>query len=1070
MESQTIGSIELGRLFEQATFKILGEMFRRWGCEVHEARVQRSGTQHGFDVFYRIASDGVSLNVFVECKASQTYNKIRVAELVEKVHHLSWAGFPAKDIHLFFSPSRSIEFDNQTLTIEDNSHSFVIVDWMPKAGGSNLAMELFAAYRSWGTDSDILNYCSYLFSQVDSQFASPRTFEEICGQLRTSFQIRLAEHSAGSRLDGYRIINGAFWKQIRDETHSEYLHYYYTKADSTPVRLREAIATNYSIRNQGLESGFERLLSQAIRSKSALIKILSRGGEGKSTFLYQIARNYYHDYLVVWLETTDVKVLSAIESQARRATEDRPLLILLDNLSTYDRLVDFSQALAAGFRRRPFALVVAERDFRYEKIEDVSGFEASFNETYLLEYRSHRIREQVFDKLASHLQAASGAGGDVKEIFLADGRKSLTERTFSVLKHLKATNRLGAYRFDWDDWAHFTSENAPSLARLYLVLATFFQFGFAIDIAFCARFLKNADETDIKTVLGDNSNLPIYRRGERLLLRHETTASWYLDGTSPETLVNQENSTQIFQEFLRDIDTPFARDLFIWLCIKNRDFRSSYLAKYVSDNERAAILAEYIEAHPSELKSRTELSKIYQRQKRWQEAEEILLKLKELDPDNLQARTELSKIYQRQKKWQEAEDILLEELRIYPGALHPRTELSKIYQRQERWQEAEDILLECLQINSDDLDSRTELSKIYQRQKRWQEAEDILLEALKIAPGALHPRTELSKIYQRQKRWQEAEEILLKLKELDPDNLQARTELSKIYQRQKRWQEAEDVLLECLGINFDDLDSRTELSKIYQRQGKLDQGQRLLRECQSINPEDVNSLLELGKICSRDPLRYEEAEGLFQQLLSIEEDSLYGRIELASLYRKTRRWGEREQILFDIFDTHPDDIPTLMALAEVFKRFRKYRVAVRLLESALELRRSDLITLSELAKVYSIVRANRFASGCLEKGRTIIVKDPYHKHADRFAQLELHLDEQVELISLNRMGILGKEEGRIYILADGARYLPHERATVNYKSKSGDKVFFATYHYKGQLIVDFIEPYFENLDHLDQLK
>ena len=67
---------------------------------------------------------------------------------------------------------------------------------------------------------------------------------------------------------------------------------------------------------------------------------------------------------------------------------------------------------------------------------------------------------------------------------------------------------------------------------------------------------------------------------------------------------------------MNNIDKDFARDIFIWLCIKNRDFRRSYLAGYVDENKRVSILQNFIEHNKGELKCRTELSKIYQQQKK----------------------------------------------------------------------------------------------------------------------------------------------------------------------------------------------------------------------------------------------------------------------------------------------------------------------------------------------------------------------------------------------------------------------------------------------------------------------
>jgi tetratricopeptide (TPR) repeat protein len=1169
-------SSELGKLFENATSKILIEVFRCWGYETTDWKIQSSGTQHGFDIFFKISAPHSRLNIYVECKASNTYNNISSRELTQKINQLNWAGFPEKDIHLFFSPSRAIQFDNEILTIEDDSYPFVIIDWMRKEGEISPVVELFAAYREYGKDQAALDYSDFLFSEIDSDFYTTRTFDEICAQLKHNFDSRIAEHSAKANSKNYRIINGAFWSRIRQSAHFEYLHYYYTKTDSTPARLREVVANDFYVTNEGLSKEFERVLSQAINEKAALVKILSKGGEGKSTFLYHIAKIYYDNNVIIWLDDIGADLLVDIERQIHRLNTDRPIIFLLDNPAAFGKsLTEFGQKLTTRFRGNRLVLVLAEREFRYQNIEDIQEFEAAFNVTHIINYRSNQIHSQVFDKLILNLQI-SGAlpnhGDDVtRKVFLEDRRKSLTERTFSVIKYLKATGQLINFKFDWEDWEKFTRENAPELQRLYLILSTFYQFGYSLDLDFCVSFLAGVDTISINTALRDSPNLPIYRRGHHLLLRHETIAAWYLDGETERTIINRRNSEEIFKVFLNTLDTEFSRNIFIWLCIKNRDFRHSYLAQHVDDNKRISILENFIEHHPSELKCRTELSKIYQRQKRWKEAEDILLEAlrinpenlhsrtelskvyqqqkkwkeaedillesKRLDPENLHSRTELSKIYQRQKKWKEAENVLLEALRINPEnlhfrtelskvyrrqkrwddatkllkeyieldpeglhprtelskiyqqqkrwddatkllkeyieldpeGLHPRTELSKIYQQQKRWKEAEDILLEYLKIDPEGLHSRTELSKIYQRQKRWKEAEDILLEALRINSDQLHPRTELSKVYQQQKRWKEAEDILLESKGLDPENLHSRTELSKIYQRQKRWKEAEDILLEALRINSDQLHPRTELSKVYQQQKRWKEAEDILLECLNINPNDINSLLELGKICSVGFKRYDKAEQFFQQILDVDPDDLFAKLELASLYSRMKMYSPRERILFEIYDLHSTNIPTLMALAHVFKRFRKYRIALRLLEGALELRKDDLITLSELIRIHIIMNNINAVRQYLNQGEEILKKDPFHRHGERLNNLRVVIDDEVELINLNEVGLCVHENGQRYVECNGILYLVNGETTVNNKLKVGDKAFFATYAKNGRVFIDFVEPYFDNIDHLAEL-
>ena len=963
---------ELGRLFENATSKILVVLFESWGYEVIDQKIQASGTQHGFDVFYKIATQHLRLNIFVECKASNTHNLIDSRELTQKVSQLTWAGFPEKDIHIFFSPSRAIKFDNDLLTIEDDSHAFVIIDWMLKAGEVSPVTELFATYRAFGKDSDILTFCDFLFSEIDVGFNTTRTFEEVSAQLKHDLDRRIAEHAAKTKFKSYRIITGAFWSQIRQETQFEYVHYYYTKTDSTLARLREIVANDLYVTNENLDNDFRKVLGQAIKEKAALIKVLSKGGEGKSTFLYHIAKNYYDNNLIVWLEDLGPNTLADIEDKIHRLNTERPIVFLLDNAAVYGKsLTEFAEKLTTGFRKNHLVLVLAEREFRYQNIEDLKEFEAVFNETHTINYRSAVIQSQVYEKLITYLQASgllSHVDEKTRNVFFEDRRKSLTECVFSVIRHLKFTDQLRGYNFDWEDWDEFTKHHAQRLQRLYLVLATFYQFGYSLELAFCTSFLKDVDVIDVNTVLRENSNLPIYRRGQYLFLRHETIAGWYLDGATEETKTNQHNSEEIFKAFLTGVNSEFARNIFIWLCIKNADFRHSYLAKYVDNDTRVSVLRDFIEHNPSELKCRTELSKIYQRQKRWQEAEDILLASLRIDPEQLHPRTELSKIYQRQKRWAEAIQLLEEYIKLEPDGLHPRTELSKIYQRQKRWQEAENILLECLKINPDDLNSRTELSKIYQGQQKWKEAEDIL------------------------------------------------------------------------------------------------------NECLAIDPNDINSLLELGKICSKDFTRYDQAEQFFQRILDIEPDNLFAKIELANLYLKTRRYIPREKLLFEIYDAHPEDIPTLMALAQVFKRFRKYRIALRLLESALELRATDLITISELIRTHLIMHSNAQAMRYLNKGADILKHDPFHKHGHRLSRIEITMNNEIELLNLNEVGICVHKDGLSYVECKETLYLVDEQTTINNRLKAGDKVFFATYTRNAQVFINFVEPYFESIDDLHELR
>ena len=482
--------------------------------------------------------------------------------------------------------------------------------------------------------------------------------------------------------EGFKIVDNDFWEKVREESDIEHLHLYYVRTDSTFTRLLDVIANDYYILNERFDSEFSKKLDEAVKSNAGLIKLLSKAGEGKSTFLYHITKKYADRFTTVLMEDVSNEIIMRIEEQLSSKYSSRPVLLVLDNASVYgENLVRLAPRIVSRLKKYRFVFVVAERDFRYEKIEDIIDFESNFNTVLRIDYSANYLREEIFNKLFSILVSSYGIScekeGEAKRIYLRDSRKSISECTFAVIDFLKA--EIGTkFSFDWEDWGEFAK---PELQRLYLIISTFYQFGYSLDIDFCASLLDGVDYITINSVFSDNPNLPIYKRGNRLQLRHETLASWYLDATSEFTRRNREHSEYIFERFLNNIKTPFARDLFIWLCIKKRDFRTSYLSKHLDDNRRVRILIDYIEYDPTELKCRTELAKIYQYQKKHDQAEKVLLESLAIDNQQVHPRTELAKIYQYQKKHDQAEEVLLESLNIDPTDFYAMAELVSVYDR-----------------------------------------------------------------------------------------------------------------------------------------------------------------------------------------------------------------------------------------------------------------------------------------------------------------------------------------------------------------------------------------------------
>ncbi|MGB8192740.1 MAG: tetratricopeptide repeat protein, partial [Chitinophagaceae bacterium] len=237
-----------------------------------------------------------------------------------------------------------------------------------------------------------------------------------------------------------------------------------------------------------------------------------------------------------------------------------------------------------------------------------------------------------------------------------------------------------------------------------------------------------------------------------------------------------------------------------------------------------------------QLATAVEESRVYQQQKNWKKAEEVLQEWLSLNPNDLEAVLELSTVYQRQLRWSEAENILQtvlsrENKKSSDVSVKVCLELGKVFRQQNKWHAAEEILQAALQYvrkkSEDRTDLYLELGEVYQRQHRWSDAESILKTAIKTAretsakTSDVHPLVsnkvraylQLSEVYQQQMKWREAEKVLQEATALKTsDNVFIFEELrvlrEKLQQRQ-RVQSGDTVKVSSTMTVFEDEDKST---------------------------------------------------------------------------------------------------------------------------------------------------------------------------------------------------------------------------------------------------------------------
>lgn len=964
MDSQSIGDV-----FEKASITIFRRLFEHWGYSpyfIHKR--QKSGTQFGFDIYFKLEKpDFLPIHVFIECKGSKTFNTIKKRELDIKSYQLKKSAFPKKDIHIYFSPTRTINYENDELPVDEHTYPFCVVDFTNKNGEH---CDTFKLFSSLSSQLEVMSFLDSFESPYHASNEPCDDFESISHRLKQLFLSKVDSFLSSQENNDLTFMSGSYWNKLKETTDKKRLITFYSMLDSYKENLKAVVAHDIHVENKSFNKVFKYTFSE-VKKDGGLIKILSNGGQGKSTFLLSIAKRLSVNHPVFYCNRLTKSTPAQLRSAISMLNVSQLPVLLIDDLDAYQNELQVIGEELANFRKG-LIVIVAERYFRYNNIRNIQYFENSFFlEPKEIRYNLNRSLDKVYDKLfvvLSEISENELNKEKYKRIFLTGDRKTLAERIYQVLIELRKDDKVNTkFKFEWDVWEEWdVVKNQPPLDLLYMYVAAFYQFGNSISIEFLQSFpdFETLSKTRLLNAVEQSPNQPIIRKGDFLQLRHEKLGEWYINEKS-----KHEQIRYIYQKWLSNINSDFSKNLLLWT-YRNYDFTVSTFKDLLPIENVKKLLVTYISNNPHELSARTELSKIYQQQNNWGEAEKVLLKSLEIDDKQLHARTELSKIYQQLKKWDKAEEKLLEYIAIDPNGLHPRTELSKIYQEQKKWPEAEKVLTDLLEIDKDNIQARTELSRIYHRQEKWKKAKKILKQSLKIDKNNLPARTELSKIYQRQEKWRKAKKILLQSIQIDKKQLHARTELSRIYQKQERWKKAKKILLESIEIDKKQLHARNELSKIFQQQGKWRKAKKILLQSIQINENNHIAFNELSKVYIHKK-KWDKAINTLIEFSRIAPDKIYPHFEIYKIYKNIPDRLKAEEKLFHCLDIDPNAVFVRAELSAFYQEEGRLEDAEEVLRIGLQNDQNNAQLWYSLGKLHQLQNNLSGAQNAFSKGLKI---------------------------------------------------------------------------------------------------
>ncbi len=513
-----------------------------------------------------------------------------------------------------------------------------------------------------------------LYSVIIPEYA----LDEINAYTQSGIIQREIEFSVEEMM-GFKILDNSFWQSFIIEGEEEQIAQtirYYTHTDST---LAFKVIANDRIvppndfffvkdsDGNAMEGTMSEILNWAQSQKFSLLKILSDGGVGKTTFLYWLAFRYSKDLNFVSISYLDksiyYKIIVAIKSVAKQ--NSKPIVFLIDNAareSLSTELENFIQEVKSSSISLNIVFVLAERLTRYNAENIGKKIEYLFSGNIFDLDNISISKERVFENIYSCLLRANNQldviklKGESKNIFLNPVIKSISESTFLLVMHLKLNYEL-RYQFDWEDWDLNTASGSDfyDLRYLYAIVACFFQFGIKVSVNLKTETLGKATSIDIVNAIYSfgraNSPILLSENNDFLELRHEHIAFWFLSYPKNEAL-----SITFFRNFKNEINNIISAKLLrkIRKAYRTDEFKNSFLAHEFTFTSYVNIIDQYLNSlfidTLERVKMLNEKGMAYLTLKNEQNAINSFEEALKMDSKNNYAKDQLARIFNKNPK------------------------------------------------------------------------------------------------------------------------------------------------------------------------------------------------------------------------------------------------------------------------------------------------------------------------------------------------------------------------------------------------------------------------------------
>ena len=387
----------------------------------------------------------------------------------------------------------------------------------------------------------------------------------------------------------------------------------------------------------------------------------------------------------------------------------------------------------------------------------------------------------------------------------------------------------------------------------------------------------------------------------------------------------------------------------------NLDAMRGLAQNLLNDGQLDAALAEYkiiADANPEDPQTYLNMSEIYRRTGRFDDALQTLQKASSMVQDSVEVPYRTAAIYEVQGRYDEAAQVLQDLLKktekpdnnYNSGERNNRAifleRLGSVYRDQNNIPLAIETFRKMLPLGDDNAKrAYQEMIDTYRDAKQWQQATAVAKEAVGRMPQDRDLRMVLDSQLADQGQADKALTDVRSLLKGTPADRDIYIALSQMYSRLKRWPDAEQAIDKAAQLSSKPDDKEYALflhGSIFERQKKYDQAEQMFHQVLVLDPQNAMTLNYLGYMMADHSTRLEEALNYIKRAVQLDPANGAYLDSLGWAYFKLGNYEMAEEQLRKASDRMSNDPTVQEHLGDLYQKTGRLKQAAAHWERALE--------------------------------------------------------------------------------------------------------------------------------------